>query len=256
MAKYIILSFDDGRNDTYINAVPIMLKHNIRATINITTDFLEYPDTCGLFPDVVKRAMSVENMLELQDKGFEIANHGAHHKNDVEDIRKANKKLKEWGIDIKDIGFASPYSQITQKNINPIMKLIKNKELSYIRSGTQVRRENFIYKLIYILKEATKSSYLFYLLNKQNIFKISSKNILLKGITVNKNTTFEQIKSFIKKMPDNTYIILNFHSILASTEAGYQDKWSWDIRKFEKLCNFLEKENYIKVIKTIDLFEG
>ena len=197
--------------------------------------------------------MSIENLLEIQDKGFEIANHGAYHKNTIEDIEEANKKLKSWGIKIENIGFASPYSYITDKNCNELIKMINSRKISYIRSGTQVRREKIYYKVLWVLEKITRSSYLFYLLHRKSIFNIFKREIILKGITINNNTTFNQIKKIIERMPSNTYIILNFHSILSRNEQGYKDKWSWDKEKFIKLCEYLKNTKSIKIIKTIEL---
>lgn len=36
----ITLSFDDGRRDNYINAVPVLMKFGLPATFNITTDYI------------------------------------------------------------------------------------------------------------------------------------------------------------------------------------------------------------------------
>lgn len=253
MAKCVVLSFDDGRKDTYTNAVPIMLENDIRATINITTNFIELPNNCGLFPNVPQRSMSIQNILEIYEKGFEIANHGANHKNTIEDIEKANSKLEEWGIPVKNIGFASPYSYITYENSNEVLKLIEIGKLSYVRSGIQIKRENFIYKLLYIIMRITKSPYLFYLLNKTNIFNITKSKKFFKGITITKDTTLNQIKKLIQMMPNETSIILNFHSILDSQEIGYDDKWVWDKENFKFLCIYLKNKKDIKIVKTIDL---
>lgn len=246
--KYVIFSFDDGRRDTYENAVSIMMENNIKATINITTNFIEKPNECNLFPNVPGRSMTIENVLEIYKNGFEIANHGHEHRNTLKDIREANKRLKKWGIPIENIGFASPYSEIVENQSDEFLK-----EVVYVRSGTQIKRENILYKFIYILTEITKNSYLFYFLNRKNIFNYSKNNKFFKGITITKNTTFNQIKKIIQKMPDDTYIILNFHSILKKEEKGYYDKWVWDIKKFKKLCKFLKEVKEIKFIRTIDL---
>lgn len=37
-------------------------------------------------------------------------------------------------------------------------------------------------------------------------------------------------------MPNETSIILNFHSILDSQEIGYDDKWVWDKENFKFFC--------------------
>ena len=38
---YISFSFDDGRIDNYTKAYPILKKHNLPATFNITTGYIE-----------------------------------------------------------------------------------------------------------------------------------------------------------------------------------------------------------------------
>lgn len=39
--KYITLSFDDGRKDFFTNALPVLKKYNLPATLNVITDFWE-----------------------------------------------------------------------------------------------------------------------------------------------------------------------------------------------------------------------
>ena len=38
--KYVILSFDDGRRDTYLNAFPILKENDLTATLNVVSDFI------------------------------------------------------------------------------------------------------------------------------------------------------------------------------------------------------------------------
>ena len=33
--KYVVFSFDDGRKDFYTNALPILRKYNLLATVNV-----------------------------------------------------------------------------------------------------------------------------------------------------------------------------------------------------------------------------
>ena len=40
-SKYLIITFDDGYKDNYLNAVPILSKNNVPATFYITTDFID-----------------------------------------------------------------------------------------------------------------------------------------------------------------------------------------------------------------------
>ena len=38
--KYVVLSFDDGRRDFYVNAFPILMKYKLVATLNVITDYV------------------------------------------------------------------------------------------------------------------------------------------------------------------------------------------------------------------------
>ena len=81
MSKKIVLSFDDGRLDTFENAIPIMDKYGIPATINITTDFILHPNKYCSFKSAGNKAMSVDQIQEIYKKGYEIASHGNEHLN-------------------------------------------------------------------------------------------------------------------------------------------------------------------------------
>ena len=38
--KYVVLSFDDGCRDFYVNAFPILMKYKLVATLNVITDYV------------------------------------------------------------------------------------------------------------------------------------------------------------------------------------------------------------------------
>ncbi len=44
--KYAVLSFDDGRADTYEKAYKILKKYGLTATINAVTDFIALQRFC------------------------------------------------------------------------------------------------------------------------------------------------------------------------------------------------------------------
>ena len=49
------------------------------------------------------------------------------------------------------------------------------------------------------------------------------------SVAIYSYTTIAQIKSLIKSMPNNSSVILMFHSILKITDKGYGvDKWYWE----------------------------
>ncbi len=258
LAKYVVLSFDDGRKDTYFNAAKIMESNGLVGTINVTTDFIENPQKYNSFGCSNGSSMSIDNLIELDRKGFEIANHSNTHTNDKEDILAANVKLSAWGIDTNQIGFASPCSSVNAKNQKSynILELIDKRELLYLRTGVQIRKQTIFYQLLYIICYFLKSNYIFYILNKKHIFSMRKPSKILSSVGIIKNNNIEQIIYLIDKMPDDHCIILNFHSIFERYQAEYNfDKWVWDKEKFIELCKWLSNNNNVKVINNRDVYE-
>lgn len=67
--KRVILTFDDGYEDFYLNALPILKKYNARATLYVVTGFLNTPDY-----------LSTEQLLAVANSGLvEIGNHTITH---------------------------------------------------------------------------------------------------------------------------------------------------------------------------------
>lgn len=113
--KFVNLSFDDGRSDTYEVAFPIIKKYGLKATVNIISEYITNPSKYhfGSAP----KAMNKEQILTWQKEGFEVASHGRTHSNTKEDVLDNINDLKSFGINVEKIGFASPSSELTSKNI-------------------------------------------------------------------------------------------------------------------------------------------
>lgn len=255
--KYVIMSFDDGRLDTYSNAFQIIKKYNLTATINVVSDFVLNQDRYTVFKSAGNRAMTIEQLLECEKNGIEIACHGSTHQNTEKDLLKNISELIRMGIRTNCIGFASPQSELTEYNYMDIKKLKDKGIIKYIRSGVQIRREGFLYMVLSWIERKTHSKILYYTLNKNNI-TTHNKTGILRSAAITKYTTVEQIKYFINRMKDNESIIFMFHSIL-DNDSPYrnEDEWYWDKSRFETFCNFLyESNNLIKTITTMQLVDG
>lgn len=252
MSKYVILSFDDGRSDTYINAVPIMDKYSIIATINVTTDFVLHPESNYSFKSADNKAMTIDQVLELYKKGYEIASHGNKHINDPDDVKESLDILHNWGVS-NVYGFASPSSEVTENNYKDFAYLIDNGSLKYIRSGTQTRREGIFYAAITVFNRVFRSRKIFSFLNKRNLMNINQLPILLKTVAITRYTTVDQITSFLEKIHDNEIAILMFHSILTQSPQ-IKDSWYWLSKDFDKLCQWLSDQDTITVCDTKSLF--
>jgi hypothetical protein len=259
LMKYIAFSFDDSREDTYTVVYKIMKKYGIKATVNVITEFVNEPEKFGGFVSN-KNPMTVEQLLEWQNDGNEIACHGHTHKNTAQDVKLNIYNLKKMGLDTENIGFASPNSYLTEENIKDtgIGKLYNDGTISYIRSGIQIKREGLLYIFVSIIEQLTHSKELFYKLNSKNKILVDSLNVsqkIIPSVAIKDYTTVSQVEYFIDKLKDNEAVILMFHSILYRGSEGYgKDHYYWDADKFEKLCADLTNVSGIQIITTHKLF--
>jgi len=254
--RYVSFSFDDSREDTYTNALRILNKYGMKATINVTTDFVLNPNRY-VFRSAGNRAMTVAQLRECQCSGVELACHGSKHLNTTEDILQSISELNAMGIKTDKIGFASPSSELTIDNRNDhgIWNLVENGTLAYVRSGIQIKREGIICAGFSILDSVFHSRYLFQHLNKKCTFR-GNNNLFLPSIAVYEYTTVEQILNFLHKMKDGEKAIFMFHSILPAGDGRYgADKFFWDAGKFETLVATISKYTNFTVLTTKEMLK-
>lgn len=253
--KNIILSFDDARKDFFTRAYPLLKKYNIKATLNVTSGFILHPDKFSQFSSGGNKSMTSNDILECQNNGIEIALHGSMHLNTKEDVLRNIRELQEMGLKTENIGFASPSSCLTfeNKNDDGIWDLVNKGVISYIRSGIQIRREGYVYMFFSLLDSLIHSKKIFWYLNKRNII-VDTKIPFLSSVAIYSYTSLKQIQNLITSMPDNSSVILMFHSILKKTDIGYgNDKWYWDEILFRNLLDFLYNEKEVRICTSYDL---
>lgn len=255
--KRVVFSFDDGRIDTYTNAYPILKKYKMPFTLNVCTDFVEHPEKYSCFGSADNKSVSVDNLLEMQQNGVEIACHGHLHLNTKEDVLDNISALARMGLDVNNIGFASPNSEIREENADEVLGLVNDGYIAYIRSGIQVRREGLLFSVLSLAERKLHSPLLFYNLNKRCIIRDAKQKILL-SVGIHKAVTLKQLLGFVEKMKDGEAVIFMFHSILNKTDVGYgRDNWYFDSEQFEQLCKSLSENDDVIVCSTRDLiFKG
>lgn len=103
--RSIALTFDDGWQEQYAVAFPLLQRYGMRATFFVVASYIGYP-----------RFMSWEQLAELRDAGMEIASHGHRHINlaeaDDDTARQEivrSKRILEEKLGITVISFAYPY---------------------------------------------------------------------------------------------------------------------------------------------------
>ena len=136
----ISVVFDDGNQNVFDNAVPILEAHNAKSTFYVITDFIRdvsHDDTY----------MNVSELLALQDSGHEIESHSKSHPYFPslsetairQQLSLSKQALQSYGINAKN--FAFPYGG-TNDTINAIA-------LEYYRSARSGYQEPYLMPISY-----------------------------------------------------------------------------------------------------------
>lgn len=254
--KRAVFSFDDGRLDTYTVAYPILKKYEMPFTVNVVTDFVSRQEKYTNFVSGNNQSMTAEQLLELERQGMELACHGHTHQNTEQDILENISALSDMGIVTERIGFASPNSEITEKNGADVKALLQSGTLGYIRSGIQVKREGLLYAILTVIERRTHSARLFWLLNRRNVMKQLPKEIL-PSVAITRYTTNRQMLYLLDRLCDGESVIFMFHSVLHKEDTGYgADDWFFDAERFDALCENIYRKKEILVCTTRDLIKA
>ena len=94
--KSILITFDDGYEDFYTTACPILTKYGMTATVFVLTGYIGKSNTW----DVRLRSKRARHLTDKQiqtlfGKGFGIASHGMHHRF-LTRCNEANTKVELW----------------------------------------------------------------------------------------------------------------------------------------------------------------
>ena len=124
---YISFTFDDGYLNQYENGYSVIKKNNINGTLYVITGHID-----GYFEET--RLMSLENIQEMEQSGWEIGSHTVNHPfltrtdNLEYELVKSKKYLEKNGIDPK--GISIPFG-----DYNNIVIEKTKKHYDYIRTS-------------------------------------------------------------------------------------------------------------------------
>jgi len=243
--KVISLSFDDGREDLYRNAFPIMQKYGLVSTAHVTTGFID-----GTFKPLTWRsctgAATVEQLLKMKSCGHEISSHGDRHITDIDDFDISVRKLVAMNLAESDVGFAVPHSNTRGAGFGDFVNHLKSHERIYVRGGERKSTLSFFdrafIKLATILDKRLGSNWCFRMLNWDKAMDLDKEvpRYLLPSVLVHSYDEPRKLIGFIESLPDNVWLIIMLHSILNLDEPHYgADLWCWSTDKFEKFCEYL-----------------
>lgn len=113
----ISFTFDDGWREIYENAIPILNRAGIKSTQYVSTAVLKQDDFLDHY-------MSIENVLNMERMGHEIASHAVDHGRFIEmteaevkfQIEESRKELIRMGVKFVDT-LAPPYGEYTDYSV-------------------------------------------------------------------------------------------------------------------------------------------
>jgi peptidoglycan/xylan/chitin deacetylase (PgdA/CDA1 family) len=128
--KPIIITFDDGYESVYHNAVPILSKYNFKSVIFVLTDFLgKYNIWEAATFQQKYRHLSKDQILELSDRGHEIASHGNQHRylpllnsKDLKEEIEDSKSYLESLLKEEITTFCYPYGRYSTKILDKVQQ--------------------------------------------------------------------------------------------------------------------------------------
>ncbi|HAS91458.1 MAG TPA: hypothetical protein DCS12_04180 [Clostridiales bacterium] len=234
----VSLSFDDGREDTYRMAFKIMKEFNLVGTIHVTTGYVDKTWENNSW-QTAKGPMTIKQLKELSDNGFEISSHGDKHITNKDDLLISIKKMHEWNVIGDKVGFSIPCSRLSESDKILYAKYLKTTNVVYMRGGRSKHCYSFLSKAWYVLYNATKLTLFYQLFNRYNCINPNDCRFNpynLQSVVIRSGDKANVITEFIKGN-EGSWIIFMLHGIQNNNEDTYgKDPWCWDAIEFEKLC--------------------
>lgn len=102
----IVCTFDDGYENVYLNAFPILCEYGFNATVFVCPDLIGKDNSWNHKDEVNRNHMTDEMLRELADSEWEIGSHGMSHMNHIrlseheleESLLKSKQMLMSYGI--------------------------------------------------------------------------------------------------------------------------------------------------------------
>ena len=248
--KYIAITFDDGREDNYSVALPILRRYGMAGTVYVATGFVD--GTWAGYPvlESPRRAMTPDEIRALRENGWEIGLHGDQHTTEQNDFDSAYEKMNGWLLDGKPgrYGFSLPNSAAPESEIAAIRG--KKDKVSYMRQGRRKSNAGLTQKILYTLSYYGGIQAAYNLYNRENTYLKTDQDKMMYSVVVKAKDRPGMIVRFLEQLPDGARVALMLHSVIPESEARQKPSaWNWPDGQFDALCRLLsERKERIRVV--------
>jgi hypothetical protein len=244
----VCITFDDGRSDNFVYAVPLLKKYRLTATFFITTGFIDRSFVTDDF-GAGREPMEIDQLQNLKKEGFELAAHGDRHIMEAEDYSLCLSKMRSWGLCEDKIGFSVPHTHYQEEELEKFYSDHAD-SLSYIRLGRNPRCFSFVNKSRYVLyHRLSRQKGLYYHFNEPNVTAPKDRIHLYSAMIKNDVRPSDVFYLLEKNKTGSAPLIFMFHSIIPTVK----DMWEWSCRNFEAFCSFLSSDSHYHVITMQEL---
>ncbi|MEN4070370.1 MAG: polysaccharide deacetylase family protein [Methanobacterium sp.] len=221
-ARLVAIFFDDGWQNQYDVALPILLRHDFKASFTIITDYIGTGEGFWEY-------MSHKEIKELAEHGMDIAAHTKTHPDLTkltdeqmrEEIFGSKEYLANLGFEVRT--FAYPFNAWNDIAVGYV------KEAGFVCARAGWPKQAFDLEGAEPIER----------------FRINSFCIT--------NQTLDEFKEIVANAAPNRVVVLTYHHI--SDEGNeWSTEWSTPVRNFAEQMHYLEEAGFTVVLLP-DLFE-
>ena len=226
----IVLSIDDGTIDHY-RLFHLLDEVGVPATFNIITERIGR-----------ENYLTKEQIVEIHRHPLmEIASHSHSHKNEYDNITLANETLFSWlGIEERQIGFASPGSDMKRGFIIENEKSLRELGLIYARSSQNPAPSEHQVALAERLEKEGASPWLV-----RNVAQLVYRydSMFVPSAVVLQHTTLDELKALADLAErEHACIVIMLHRVEKVGEPHWENLWCFDYDITEAFLRYIKEK--------------